>query len=280
MQWYLQEESESICHGLQQSVMKRGLPRRLMHDGGAAMKSEEFRSGLAALCVQSEETLPRSPEQNGKMEHFWHTLEGRLCAMLEGVPDLTLELLNEATQAWVECEYNRRVHSETGMTPLERLLQGPSVGRPCPDVEVLRRAFRAQRTRTLRRSDCTLSLDGVRFEVPSRFRTMREVTVRYARWDLRTVTMVDRATGVDLCPLHPLDRERNADGRRASLQPVTSEPPPPSGVAPLLKALMAEYAACGLPPAYAPLPARDEVSEETDEPIHEEEDDDDTESPC
>ena len=28
--------------------------------------------------------------------------------------------------------------------------------------------------------------------------------------------------------------------------------PPPSGIAPLLRALMAEYAATGLPPAYLP----------------------------
>ena len=29
-------------------------------------------------------------------------------AMLEGVDDLTLARLNEATQAWVEYDYNRR----------------------------------------------------------------------------------------------------------------------------------------------------------------------------
>jgi hypothetical protein len=41
-------------------------------------------------------------------------VEGRLVAMLEHVPDLTLAFLNEATQAWVEHEYNRSVHSEIG----------------------------------------------------------------------------------------------------------------------------------------------------------------------
>ena len=33
-------------------------------------------------------------------------------AMLEGVDDLTLARLNEATQAWVEQDYNRKRHSE------------------------------------------------------------------------------------------------------------------------------------------------------------------------
>ena len=36
--------------------------------------------------------------QNAKQEAFWAPVEGRLMAMLEGVPDLTLSALNEATQ--------------------------------------------------------------------------------------------------------------------------------------------------------------------------------------
>jgi hypothetical protein len=45
--------------------------------------------------------------------------------MLEGHKGLTLALLNEATQAWVELEYNRALHSEIGETPLRRFLAGP-----------------------------------------------------------------------------------------------------------------------------------------------------------
>jgi hypothetical protein len=33
---------------------------------------------------------------------------------MEAVPELTLSLLNEATQAWLELEYNRSPHSEIG----------------------------------------------------------------------------------------------------------------------------------------------------------------------
>ena len=40
--------------------------------------------------------------------------------MLDGVGDLTLDMLNKATQAWAEIEYNRTVHRETGCTPLTR----------------------------------------------------------------------------------------------------------------------------------------------------------------
>jgi hypothetical protein len=54
-----------------------------------------------------------------------------------------------------------------------------------------------------------------------------------------------------------VDKERNADGQRRalpddSMSTDTSESSAPVGMAPLLRAQMAEYAATGLPPAYLP----------------------------
>jgi hypothetical protein len=78
--------------------------------------------------------------------------------------------------------------------------------------------------------------------------------VRYASWDLGHVDLVDPHTGVVLGPVYPLDRTRNADGERRRREPAgAAAPPAPSGMAPLLKKLMADYAATGLPPAYVPL---------------------------
>ncbi len=112
--------------------------------------------------------LPYSPYQNGKQESFWGQVEGRLLPMLEDVPDLTLRQLNEATLAWLEMEYNRKPHSELGQSPVQAYLHLPDVGRPCPTSQELQRAFTAEVRRTVRRSDGTISLGGVRFEIPSR----------------------------------------------------------------------------------------------------------------
>ena len=90
-------------------------------------------------------------------------------AMLEGVADLTLALLNEATQAWVEMEYHRTPHSETGQRPIERFVAGPSVGRPAPRPRSCAAPSAPSAARTQRRSDGTLSLQSVRFEIPSRY---------------------------------------------------------------------------------------------------------------
>ena len=258
-QWYLGDEcTESFVHGLSQAFQKRELPRALLSDNGSPMIAAETTEGLTRLSIEHHTTLSETPEQNGKQEVFWAQVEGRLMAMLEGEPELTLELLNRATQAWVEQEYHRRVHSETGQTPLDRWLAGPSVGRPCPSSDALRRAFRMQLSRIQRRSDGTITVAGVRYELPSAYRTLLRPTVRVARWDLSSIDLVDPRRDTHLATLFPIDKERNADRRRRALADsaagARSEPtPPPTGTAPLLRQYMAEYAATGLPPAYVPL---------------------------
>ena len=260
LQWYADETAEALVHGLAQAIQKRGLPRALLTDNGAAMLAAEVQQGLERLGIVHETTLPYSPYQNAKLEVFWGQVERRLLAMLEGERELTLERLNVATQAWVELEYQRHRHSELGCSPLERYLAGPDVGRPSPTSDELRRAFRTEVARTQRRSDGTLSLEGRRFEVPSRYRQLTQLRVRYARWDLRHVDLVDPHTGTILATLYPLDKSANAHGHRRRLDPPVSPAPvtpiteTPEGIAPLLRQLMADYAATGLPPAYLPIP--------------------------
>jgi transposase InsO family protein len=259
-QWYFDESAENLVHALIQGIQKRGLLRALLSDNGSQMLAAEVREGLARLAVLHDTTLRACPEQNGKQEAWWNSVEGRLLAMLENVPNLTLDALNHATQAWVEMEYNRAHHSEIGEAPAERFLRGPSVGRPSPSGEELRLAFRVEETRTQRRSDGTVSIDGVRFEVPSRYRHLERLSVRYASWDLGRVHLVDSRTNTLLAPLYPLDRAKNADGMRRVLGPVASVPAdeaPPAKtksteMAPLLRRLINDYDRAGLPPAYLP----------------------------
>lgn len=255
LQWYFAENAENLVHGLAQGIQKRQLPRALLTDNGSAMTADETRQGLARLGIVHELTLPYSPYQNAKQEVFWAQVEGRLLAMLEGCKELTLAKLNQATQAWVELEYNRKVHSEIGTAPLTRYVEGKDVGRPSPSSEQLRLAFTAECRRVQRRSDGTVSIAGRRFEIPSRYRHIEQVTVRFADWDLGLVHLVDARTSTVLCRLFPLDKERNADGMRRTLEdgpPSLPTPPAEPGIAPLLERLIDEHEKTGLPPAYLP----------------------------
>ena len=268
IQWFLDETAQSLTHGLCQAFQKRGLPRMLMTDNGAAMLAEEVTDGLGRLGVLQQTTLPYSPYQNAKQEAFWARIESRLMAMLEGEAELTLEVLNRATQAWVEMDYHHAQHSELKTTPLARFIEAPKVLREAPEGDTLRDAFRIEVKRTQRRSDGTVSLAGQRFEIPARYRTLERVSLRLARWDMSYVHLVCPNTGHRLCQVTPLDKAKNASGERRQLELPHLEPlPTPSGIAPLLKQLMAEYAATGLPPAYVPLmPKRSVEFQDTKEP--------------
>jgi putative transposase len=254
LQWYLDETAESLIHALCQAFMKRGLPRALMTDNGAAMLAEETTVGLFKLGVLHQTTLPYSPYQNAKQESFWGRVEGRLMSMLEGEANLTLDALNLATQAWVEQEYHRTRHSEIDATPLAHYLAGPNVARPCPASAVLTASFRIEVKRKQRRSDGTVSLNADRFEIPSRYRHLEHVHLQYARWDLSRVDLVDPRTGTILCPVKPLDKSANANSQRRRLVPVKTDlsPLPPTGMSALMIELLADYAATGIPPAYLP----------------------------
>jgi len=261
-QWYRIEDTENLVHGFNQALMKRGMFRSLMSDRGGAMMSEEFQNGLKALSILHTPTLGYSPYQNAKQEHFWTSIEGQLLAMLENVEDLTLDQLNRYTQAWVEMGFNHHFHEEIGCSPLERFQQGPNVLRPSKDAKSLKLAFSARTARKQRRSDGTISLCGIRFEIPGFLRTMDTVTVKYQSWDLTAAYVVDPRTHVLLARILPIDKHKNASGfRRTFGEAATASYPEKiedsERVAPLLEKMLADYAATGLPPAYIP---KDEIT--------------------
>jgi putative transposase len=257
IQWYLTESAEDLIHGFSQALQKRGIPRSLMTDNGAAMTSEEFTTGLLKLGIVHETTLPYSPYQNGKQEVIWGQLEGRLMAMLRNQKVVTLKQLNDLTIAWAEIEYNKSNHSEINSTPINRFLNHSDVARDTPSFEKLALAFRRDVERQLRRSDGTIHLEGKRFEVPFQYKHFKEIRVQYAKWDLSFVHIVDYADK-PLAQIFPVDKEKNASGRRKKIpnqSEVLSESSKNSesdDLPPLLKHIENEYKKTGLPPAYLP----------------------------
>ena len=75
-------------------------------------------------------------------------------------PDLAE--LNRLFSAWVETVYHRRVHTETGEAPIDRLLGSGPPALPTP--EALHEAFLWSETRTVTKT-ATVSLHGNSFEV-------------------------------------------------------------------------------------------------------------------
>ena len=143
------------------------------------------------------------------------------------------------------------------MTPLERLETSSSVGRASLSIKDLRFRFTMRVRRTQRRSDGTISVEGVRFEIPSRLRALNKLTVRYRRWDLSEAWLVDQRNEDVLARVVPVDLTRNADGLRRVLEEPDVAPAPLDAdddpIPARLRELLEDYAADGLPPAFLPL---------------------------
>ena len=94
---------------------------------------------------------------------------------------------------------------------------------------------------------------------------MRRLTLRYARWDMSVAWLVDPRSNDVLARIMPLDKVKNTDGRRRSLEPVDKPPEPDTDdqlLPPLMRSLLAEQQATGLPPAYIPKPETEDDDDE------------------
>ena len=111
-------------------------------------------------------------------------------------------------------------------------------------------------TRTQRRSDATVSVQGVRYQVPAPWRHLRELHLRVARWDLSSVELVDARSTQRLCTLYPLDKRANAQGLRQRVGPGDNDGaghgPGEQEPAPLLRRILHDQDATGLPSLWLP----------------------------
>ena len=195
--------------------------------------------------------LPRAKRKAGVL---LGTDRGTPLPMLEGEPELSLDLLNSATQAWVEEEYQRKEHSEIGETPSRGTCAGPASAARAP-APMRCGAPSARRSRANSAAATAPSPSRAcasRFPPPTA-RSCSSASASRAGISPAS-TSVDPRSGDHLATLLPLDKARNAERVRrvAHARADAASPRAAVGIAPLLRALMADYAATGLPPAYLP----------------------------
>ena len=168
---------------LRAAFQARGLPGCLYVDNGAPYASRQLARVCAVLGIRLIHSRPGRPEGRGKIERFFRTLRDEALVELDG-PGRPSDLpeLERLLQAWIERVYHRRVHSETGMTPLARY--GSGSPRYPTDTE-LREAFLWSETRLVTKT-ATVSLLGNRYEVDQALRG-RRVELRFDPYDLELI---------------------------------------------------------------------------------------------
>jgi len=114
------EAVHPICHALRLGLESRGLPKSIYVDNGSAFSSAPFARACAVLGIALVHSRPGKPEGRGKVERFFRTVRDQFLVEIDHGPVTSLEELNRRFDSWVETVYHRRIHTETGVTPLER----------------------------------------------------------------------------------------------------------------------------------------------------------------
>jgi putative transposase len=181
--WAFSEDTVRLESALRAGLQARGVPEVVYVDNGSPFVSRQLERACAILGARLVHSRPGQPEGRGKIERFFRTVRDdfEIEATLADVTDL--DELNRLFTAWVEQIYHRRVHSETGRTPLERFSAADPPARPTP--ELLREAFLWSEHRKVTKT-ATVSLHGNVYEVDGAL-VGRRVELVFDPFDLTTI---------------------------------------------------------------------------------------------
>lgn len=161
----LSENNAAFLPVFKEAILRRGFPKRLFVDNGAAYRSHHLALVAAKLGITLIHARAHHPQAKGKIERFFRTVRSKLIPRLQEGDFSSLEAINRRLWGWVEGEYHQSPHRGLGdETPLDRWGQvGDEVrysdaGADLDDLFLFEQKRRVQKDRTV-------SLDGVLYEV-------------------------------------------------------------------------------------------------------------------
>jgi len=194
--FYLSENLNSYLDALENALARRGLPRKLYVDNGAAFRSKHLQHITATLAITLIHARPYSPQGKGKIERWFKTVRTRF---LPHYSADTLEQLNVGLDRWIADDYHRKKHTSTGQTPFARFTAQMHCLRRAPENlkdafrKVARRKVGKDRTITLngRIYEGPVALIGKRVELLYHDKTPETVEVKYQQKSYGMIRQVD-----------------------------------------------------------------------------------------
>ncbi len=206
--FYLSERLASYLDAFENALARRGLPRKLYVDNGAAFRSKHLQYITASLAITLVHAKPYKPQGKGKIERWFKTVRSRF---LSSCTAKSLPQLNAAFDRYLNDNYHQRKHSATGQTPLDRFTSNTQCLRPAP--EDLKDHFRKVALRKVN-GDRTITLDGRIYEAPVALIGKR-VELLYHQTDVETIEVryKNKSYGmlclVDLAVNYRVKRDKN-----------------------------------------------------------------------
>jgi len=158
--FYLSETLASYLAAFENALARRGLPRKLYVDNGAAFRSKHLEYITASLAIHLIHAKPYQPEGKGKIERWFKTVRSRFLTVITAT---TLSELNAALDRWLAEDYQQKKHGATGQTPFERFTSQMHCLRSAPAD--LKDFFRNVARRKVAK-DRTITLNGRIYEAP------------------------------------------------------------------------------------------------------------------
>lgn len=219
-QFYWRESLPALEDCFRRAIAKHGIPRMVYWDNGAVFRATQLRKMAARLGIEVVFSTPYAPEGRGKIERFFGVLKASFFPEAMRAAITSIDELNAFLAAWLDENHNRRVHSQTAQTPVDRWEAGREHVR-FPSPGQLADTFLWEEERVVRKTG-TISLSGNDYPVEPRLIGQR-VVVRFDPFDLAAVKIVHRgelvAEGVR--PTELVSRTFN------KAQPNPAEPPKP-----------------------------------------------------
>ena len=178
---FFAHENARACQDLlRRAITRRGLPEVFYADNGAPFSNAWLARTCGVLGIRLVHSKPYSPEGRGKQERLNRYIREAFLAEAAHHGIESLDALNDLFAAWAGQVANRRVHAETGQTPIGRFEAAGPPRQASPDL--LREAFRWSVTRRVTRT-ATVPLEGNSYAVDPAL-IGRRVELRYDPEDL------------------------------------------------------------------------------------------------
>lgn len=223
------ESALDIEDVLKTAILKRGIPKKIILDNGAAYRASSLQEICARLEIRLVYCPAYEPQGKGKLERYHRTF--RALFLNEIQLDHIEELidLNSRLWAWIDQVYHQRPHKGLdGKTPQARWREDVTHIRPLSHAMVTRfDELFYHRVKRFIRKDGTLSWEGRYFEVPYQH---AQHTV-YLVFDplSKQALYIESEAGENLGPVTPLDKLANSQRHRqrpAITQQTTTAPKP------------------------------------------------------
>lgn len=198
---------------LKTAVLKRGLPKKLIIDNGAAYRTHSLQAICARLTIRLIHCRPYEPEGKGKLERYHRTFRELFLNEINLQAIQNLDDLNARLWAWVEHVYHQRLHSSLeGCTPLVRYQQDLIHVRPLGALAHSIDDIFYHRVKRYVRKDATLSWEGKLYEVPYEY--VGQTVVLVIDPHIQKALYIESEPGVNLGPVTLLDAIANTQRRR------------------------------------------------------------------